>query len=51
MRFEVVGNFANTCMTVAIEGSSKATVSLDDVYREGSTFRTGTILSFFIEYI
>ena len=51
MRFEVEGNVTNTCMTLALEGSSKATVSVDDVYREGSTFRTGKILSFFKEYI
>jgi hypothetical protein len=51
MRFEIVGNVTNVYMTVAIEGSSKATVSVDDVYREGATFKTGKVLSFFIEYI
>ena len=33
MRFEVVGDVTNTCMTVAIEGSSKAPVSVDNVFR------------------
>ena len=51
MRFEVVWNVTNTCLTVAIEGSSKTRVSIDNAYREGSTFRIGKIISFFIEYI
>ena len=38
-------------MAVTIEGSSKAIISVDDVYGEGSTFSTRKIFSFFIEYI
>ena len=51
MRFEVVWNVTNTCLTVAIEGSSKTRISIDNAYREGSIFRIGKIISFFIEYI
>ena len=51
MRFEIVGKETNVYMTVALEGSSKATLSIDDVYREGATFRNGKVLSFFIENI
>ena len=47
MRFKVVGIVTKTRMTVAIEGSSKATVSVDDVYREGSTFSIFNIICSF----
>ena len=49
MRFEINGEEKNAYMTVALQGSAKATLNLDGIYNEGVIHKTGRALTFFLE--
>ena len=49
MRFDIVGDQKNVYLTVSLDGSSKATLSIDNVYRDGVKYRTGRTLTFYLE--
>ena len=48
MIFQVQGSEKNVYMTIALEGSSKAVFSLEDVYKERIKYKTGSAITFFI---
>ena len=51
MRFVVQNKDTNVYMVIALEGSSKATLNVDNIYQEGVKYKTGQVLHFFIQSI
>ena len=49
MRFEIKGEEKNVYLTVGIQGSSKANMNIDSVYNEGIIFKSGRVVSFYLE--
>ena len=51
MRFVVQNKETNVYMVIALEGSSKATLNVDNIYQEGVKYKTGQVLHFFVQSI
>ena len=51
MRFVIQNKETNVYMVIALEGSSKATLNVDNMYQEGVKYKTGQVLHFFIQSI
>ena len=49
MRFDVFGSAKDVFLTVSLDGSSKASLSIDNVYRDGVKYKSGTTLTYFLE--
>ena len=51
MRFVIQNKETDVYMVIALEGSSKATLNVDNIYQEGVKYKTGQVLHFFIQSI
>ena len=51
MRFVIQNNITNVFMIIALEGSSKATLNVDNIYQEGVKYKTGQVVHFFVQSI
>ena len=49
MRFDIEGSETDVYLTVSLDGSSKASLTIDNVYREGIDYKSGKTLTFFLE--
>ena len=49
MRFEIEGSEKNVYLTVSLEGSSKATLTVDNVYRQTYKYKSVSVLSYPLE--
>ena len=49
MRFEIKGEEKNVYLTVGIQGSSKVNMNIDGVYNDGIVYKSGRVVSFYLE--
>ena len=49
MRFDIEGSETDVYLTVSLDGSSKASLTIDNVYREGIDDKSGKTLTFLLE--
>ena len=49
MRFEILSPLKDIYLTVTLEGSSKATITVENRYNEGVIHKTGRAMTFYIE--
>ena len=49
MRFEILSPLKDIYLTVTLEGSSKATINVENQYNEGVIHKTGRAMTFYIE--
>ena len=49
MEFEILGNKKNSYITIALDGSSQATLTVENIPEVATKYKTGSAITFFIE--